>query len=276
METVDLTSAPANDPLGYPGSAVIEPSVLVGDRLMRLANADLDNVLSSLSAAPMTSRTPCVAIGSNACAAQLAAKLVAAKPSGRVLPIVPTLIAGLRRGFGAFVNRRGYIPFAPVADPTAVSRLHILWLDEEQVRLLDATEPNYHRLVGPYGAQDAVLYRSRHGVLRALGAHTPLEVSDQRSLFTWLCGQRWFADVLGIDAPTVDAPGIDAPGIDAARGTDARRTDTPATEACDATTAIALLAADERRRAAVREQLAENGLVCEDGLAQYRNTRTWR
>ena len=114
------------------------------------------------------------------------------------VPMVLAEVGGIFSGVSAHVSKAGYIPAAPVACPGEVSRLFVLWLDDEQLAVLDETEPNYHRCSLPAHEFPVSLpsgepvsachaYVSRHGcLLDATGKARRL--TDQSTLIRDLLG----------------------------------------------------------------------------------------
>jgi hypothetical protein len=151
--------------------------------------------LKALDAEPMDSRHPVVAVGSNASPAQLRRKFTA-RATRALVPMALADVDGIFPGVSAHVNRAGYVPAAPVERPGAASRLFVLWLDDEQLAVLDETEPNYYRCSlddfpvslpsgEPISACQA--YVSRHGcLLDSTGKARGL--TDQRTLIRDLLG----------------------------------------------------------------------------------------
>jgi hypothetical protein len=105
----------------------------------------LDRYLRSVGGPPAASRTPVLAVGSNASPAQLQRKLSNVdRPT--LVPITAVSVHGLVVGVSAHVSRPGYLPATPVPSADARSDLWILWLDEAELAAVDATEPNYDRV----------------------------------------------------------------------------------------------------------------------------------
>lgn len=82
----------------------------------------------------------------------------------------------------------------------------VLWCDERQLRLLDATEPNYHRRCLPpglhwrlaEGGQAAPqVYVSAHGVVADEGRALPL--GPQRVVLRWLAARLPDPGGVGLD-----------------------------------------------------------------------------
>lgn len=84
-----------------------------------------------------------VAIGSNGAPDQLAWKFAGDRPP--VVPVTITNVRGIAPAHSPHVSRAGYVPYVPVADPIRYNTrpLPVLWLDDQQLRTLDVTEPNY-------------------------------------------------------------------------------------------------------------------------------------
>jgi hypothetical protein len=113
-------------------------------------------------------RTPVAAVGSNAAPAVLARKL-AALGSGWVA-MEPWALPGLQVGHSAHVSVHGYVPAAPYVG-AGTARTVVGWFDDEQLALLDASEPNYLRRRLDAGVD---VYASRWGVVAVHGVPVPL------------------------------------------------------------------------------------------------------
>jgi hypothetical protein len=212
--------APLDDPLSYPGRRPTAPFRLRGDELAPLAGA-----LPAGGHAVL-------AIGSNACPEQLAAKF-RGRPCDPEVVGFPVLVAGLQVRPSAHLGRAGYWPFAPAALDASSGPAVLCLLDADQLAVLDRTEPNYDRIEldrpgarisgappevvrGPVG-----LYASKHGVvddarlpawadppptqvallsavlpLLRRAAALPPEVVDARTLSRALRGERGLAEHL--------------------------------------------------------------------------------
>lgn len=212
--------SPAVDPLSYPGR-IPQTSVLLlpGRRALpieerpdrRLGQSWVDDVpadegdrtctslnylLLSENAAPMDQRFAVLAIGSNAAPTQLAHKF-SRRGVSAVIPIMQAQVSGLKVVPSAHLNRNGYVPAAPAAAPAATSRnVFVTFLDDEQLTLLDTTEPNYDRVTLDMTCHAVrmanrehlpccFVYQSRHGVLadpRVTGGYGAMP--DQQVLLT--------------------------------------------------------------------------------------------
>lgn len=114
-----------------------------------------------------------LAIGSNACPAQLSAKFRGRHCRDDLVGLVVTVQDLVVRP-SAHLSRSGYWPFAPARLVGATTAAVLCLLDADQVAVLDATEPNYvrtrldqqvHRVVGAGPLARVEVYVSRHGVV---------------------------------------------------------------------------------------------------------------
>ncbi|TIC87616.1 hypothetical protein E8D34_07960 [Nocardioides sp. GY 10113] len=187
-------------PWAYPGTPARRAGVLLGDDFRPLAAPDpdtVDRVLRRAGVVPLAARRAVLAVGSNASPAVLRRKLVAGGASGAA-PLLPVEVAGIGVGHSAHVSRAGYVPAAPVAAPGARRTLVAALLDEEQVRCLDVTEPNYVRcpvrlvdapawLEWSAAAGEGWVYVSHRGVIAPPGA-PPVELRPQPDVVRLLHG----------------------------------------------------------------------------------------
>ncbi|OWA00704.1 hypothetical protein B9W62_34105 [Streptomyces sp. CS113] len=189
LRALGLAGVPREEPLLYPGAWPRESGLLDGDRLLPLDRAVYDEE---------DGRVPVLAIGSNASPGQLRHKM-AEFGIGSPIPMVRSRVTGLDIGVSAHVSRMGYVSASPVGAPGTVRELFVLWLDAEQLAVIDASEGvpmaggNFDRVWLP--APDvrvepgdgsvlpgAYAYVNRHGVLhdgtgaprRHPGAQRPL------------------------------------------------------------------------------------------------------
>lgn len=168
--------------LEYPGRLVHRPRMLGGD-------AD-DDAVQARAAVDRRRRTPVVALGSNGCLPVLRAKLLGAGASVFV-PLFPVVVTGFVVAHSAHVSRGGYVAATPLDRPGGATRGVLAWFDDEQLAVMDASEPNYVRhaahaaqypiavLDGPSPDQFWV-YRSAWGAL-VLGGQ-PQRLTTQRRL----------------------------------------------------------------------------------------------
>lgn len=150
--------------------------------------SSLDDALSAANATPLDDRVPALAVASNASPAQLMSKL-SAPPTDLAIPVARAWLRGLELAFSGHVNRWGYVPAAVrAADADTEVDVFVTFLDAEQLAVMDATEPNYERVMvrHPNGEglvrlesgeelKACALYRTRHGVL-------DLDVADNGGL----------------------------------------------------------------------------------------------
>jgi hypothetical protein len=200
-----LTEDPIGRPLTYPGRLPATSGLLDHDRFRALTRQNgewrledtttLDDALRSAGHPALADLHPVVAVGSNGSPAQLHRKF--AGRADLFVPMTYATVRGLLPGVSAHVSRPGYVPAAPALAPGAVARLPVLWLDETQLSVLDATEPNYRRrpLPAPARLDDGRrpdLYAGRHGCLR-----------DRRGLPFTLTGQAGLIAALLADLPAL-------------------------------------------------------------------------
>ncbi|WP_202638119.1 hypothetical protein [Bailinhaonella thermotolerans] len=223
--TGPLGCAPAHAPLSYPGRWPEEAGLLRGEAFTRLgvraarlgewtvgdSGRALDRALAGWGLARTGERYPLLAIGSNGCPAQMAYKLgKVSRPA--TLPMVPVVVRGIAVGVSAHVSLAGCVSASPYRDPGAETTLIVSWPDEAQMRAVDATEPNYHRVFLPGGEFPMRMpsgerlggchaYVNRHGVLTG-GDGVPLRAMPQPGLLA-----RLLADVPGLSALFGEGPG---------------------------------------------------------------------
>ncbi|MFD8217422.1 hypothetical protein ACFV2U_27760 [Streptomyces sp. NPDC059697] len=127
LEALGLAEAPREHPLSYPGARPEESVLLDGDRLLPLTRRVYED------------RVPVLAVGSNACPAQLRYKMAQSGVSGTI-PMVKTRVCGLGVGVSAHVSPMGYVSASPFHAPGAVGELFLTWLDAAQLAVVDASE----------------------------------------------------------------------------------------------------------------------------------------
>ena len=188
LEALGLARAPREFPLDYPGAWPATSGLLVGDRLLPLD----DRVTYE-------DRTPVLAIGSNACPAQLRHKMTEFGIDSPV-PMVKVRVTGVDIGVSAHVSRVGYVSASPVNSSGVVRELFVTWFDARQLAVVDASEGAYDRawLTGPefrFTSSDsgellpgAYVYVNRYGVLRDVrnGTGVPRRHPGERALLTEL------------------------------------------------------------------------------------------
>jgi hypothetical protein len=273
LEVLQLERCPSLEPLCYPGAVVGRSCLLVGSWLYRMDSragrpvgdwqVDLDGgrlegvaagrrdlelsvALQRLGVAPLAERAPVIAVGSNAAPGQLIHKLGNHAVSD-VVPLTLVRVGGLAVGHSAHVSVPGYVPYVPIAAPAGVEReFYVLWLDDEQLRRINATEPNHRtvtvrdpRLAAVFESGERLpgyaMYRGRWGAFRLGPDEAPLLATTQPEILAVLATHAWFRWLV----PSCrDGP-----------------------EAI-----VASLAADADTRQAVRFELARRGMVARDGL----------
>ncbi|MBY8888678.1 hypothetical protein K7472_28105 [Streptomyces sp. PTM05] len=211
LRALGLDAVPVLAPLAYPGRPVPGPGLLCDEELLPLRadggpvggwavggrGAGLDAVLRDAGVAGTDERLPVLAVGSNACPAQVRHKLVLAGLPVAV-PMSPLRVRGIAAGVSAHISLAGYVSASPYGSGVSVATLAVGWLDADQLAAVDATEPHYHRvtvdgdafpmtLPGGTRLPSAALYVHRHGVL-ALDGRTPLTARDQPALLRRLLG----------------------------------------------------------------------------------------
>ncbi|MFE6823486.1 hypothetical protein [Streptomyces sp. NPDC057690] len=183
LRALGLADAPRDHPLSYPGAWPATSGLLHGDELL-----PLDRLTHP-------GRTPVVAVGSNASPAQLRHKMAEFGVTSPI-PMVKARVTGIEVGVSAHVSRVGYVSASPVDAPAVTRELFVIWLDPEQLALIDATEPNYDRVLLPApgfrvelengeALLDAFAYVNHHGVLHN-GDGIPRRHPGQRALITEL------------------------------------------------------------------------------------------
>jgi hypothetical protein len=203
LESLGLQDDPISNPLIYPGRLPPESGLLankcflplhdnganeVGRWLLEITGwtpmgeargganqVPLDDILRRLNQPVITRRHPILAVGSNASPGQLNKKF-AAQSTSSIVPMTLAMVHGLVPGVSAHVGRFGYVAATPLRDPSAAPWLFVLWLCAHQLVAIDATEPNYNRillpasrfrieLAGRLALESCWAYVSKHGCL---------------------------------------------------------------------------------------------------------------
>ncbi|WP_328744970.1 hypothetical protein OHT57_05905 [Streptomyces sp. NBC_00285] len=189
LEALGLAGAPREHPLRYPGVWPPDSALLDGDRLLPLDRLTHED------------RVPVLAVGSNASPGQLRHKMAEFGITSPI-PMVKTRVSGVGIGVSAHVSRMGYVSASPFHAPDAVRELFVIWLDAEQLTVVDASEGvplpngNYARALLPAPEVRVELpdgmalpgvhaYVNRHGVLHD-GTGAPRTHPGQRELLTEL------------------------------------------------------------------------------------------
>lgn len=199
---------PMTNPLVYPGRIPEHSGLLLDGAYLRIeprpgrppgewavktedGTVTVDRRLRLIGGAPVASRHCVAAVGSNASPSQMHRKF-AGRSVRAAFPMLLAEVHGISPGVSAHISRWGYIPATPVVSAGRASRLFLLWLDDEQLTALDATEPNYHRRLLPGDGFPAFLesgdrlpacfvYVGKHGCLTD-EAGSPWPLRDQASL----------------------------------------------------------------------------------------------
>jgi hypothetical protein len=202
LESLGLAETPREHPLLYPGAWPSGSGLLDGDRMLPLDRLVHDD------------RVPVLAIGSNACPGQLRHKMAESGITSPV-PMVKARVTGLDVGVSAHVSRMGYVSASPFTAPRTLRELFVIWLDVEQLTVVDASEGvplpygNYGRAWLPAPDVRVELpdgtslpgvfsYVNRRGVLRN-GARTPRTHPGQRALLSeLLSGSSRLRELFGV------------------------------------------------------------------------------
>ena len=186
--------APLYQPSVYPGSSPAASFLHLGDTI-ELLGKDLDpdrleRELSTRGHRALGERQAVLCSGSNACPAQVRAKL-ADLPGNLCVPFLLVELEGAAPVFAAHASSYGVIP-ATLDDVGVSSRCHLAYFTERQLTRVNASEgPRYElcRLEGlrldwnGIELEDSPLaYLAKSGVLCLDGAPAQLAHYDQRSL----------------------------------------------------------------------------------------------
>jgi hypothetical protein len=241
LEASSLGIPALDEPSVYPGPTPEYSYLLFGHQVLPLAGSShrlgrwrvegsqlsLDKFLSDLGASSLDRRTAVLAFGSNASPPQLARKFSGVP--GSAIPVVKGWSYGLQLAFSAHINPVGYIPAAVRATGDFGTRLPVwlTFLDDEQLEVMDPTEPSYHRVTLEYGKgrpvvelesgewlEAAELYRTKWGVLK-LEACEDLGLISQLALRTLLEAQHWsFSKLFASEAKRPASVGLaEVPGL---------------------------------------------------------------
>lgn len=200
-----MADDPISRPLTYPGAPPRESGLLVAEGFLPASGDALDRALRARGRAPTAERRLVLAVGSNGSPAQVRRKL-ASRGADVTVPMIYVAVSGIVAGVSAHVSAHGYVPAAPLLAPGSTGRFVALWLDEEQLAVIDATEPNYRRTGLPKGtavsnAGDCQLYTGSHGCL-ADGGGVALRLTGQAALLrTLLTDLPELVRLVGADTP---------------------------------------------------------------------------
>lgn len=227
LESLGLADDPAARPLSYPGALPGEHGLLDDGCYLPLIpspqqdvgswhvaaggeTAELDVVLRQHGRPVAGDRFPVLSVGSNAAPAQLRRKFEG-QGLEALVPMVRAQVTGIVPGISAHVSRYGYVPATCVAAPGQHVELFVAWLDEEELKAVDVTEPNYDRVLLPGDRYPVVLpsgerlvacsaYISKWGCLTDPEGVPWTLVSQHELLTALLAGSSALGDLLG-DTP---------------------------------------------------------------------------
>lgn len=154
----------------YPYERPSRPFAQLGHRTMDPAEAGIDPA----------ERVPLLAYGSNAAPRALARKLAL---SHDPVLVVPATLHGFDVVYSAHISPYGAIPATLQRSPDTAVAVHVIYMTEDQIELITATEPNYEptaltevecKLEGGETHTELTAYVSRHGCLLLDGAEVAL------------------------------------------------------------------------------------------------------
>lgn len=105
----------------------------------------LNNRLVRMGATSVEFRYPIVAFGSNASPSQLERKYLQHGISS-VIPVIRGRISGVEIVYSSHISSYGSIPATAITCDGAKSDIHVTFIDEMQLQILDQSEPNYYRM----------------------------------------------------------------------------------------------------------------------------------
>ncbi|WP_370324499.1 hypothetical protein [Euzebya sp.] len=154
MDTVaDYGPAPIDVAHAYPGTWPDRAVVVDGDRVVPLPRSPHGT----------DGRTPIVAIGSNACPAQIHAKTL-----GGPVVLTPTVLRDHLVVYAGHMTSYGAIPATVTPWPGASCAVFVSWLTDDQHAVMDTSEgPNYERVQLPTDDGPLPGYRARTGLTTA-------------------------------------------------------------------------------------------------------------
>lgn len=115
LAALGLAEAPRDHPLTYPGAWPEESGLLDGDRLLPLTRLTFED------------RVPVLAVGSNACPAQLRHKMREYGVTAPI-PLVKAKVTGIEIGVSAHITGLGYVSASPFRAPGLTRELFLTWL----------------------------------------------------------------------------------------------------------------------------------------------------
>jgi hypothetical protein len=209
LEALGLAGDPAAKPLSYPGALPHEHGLLVDGSYLPLIPSLHQDVGCWLVEAG-DSGVELLSVGSNAAPAQLLRKFERQGVKALV-PMTKARVTRIVPGMSAHVSRYGYVPATCVMTPDEQVELFVAWLDEDELKALDATEPNYDRVLLPSAHFPVVLpsdqgldacsaYISKWGCLTDPDGQLWTLVSQHELLTRLLAGSRALQELFG-DTP---------------------------------------------------------------------------
>lgn len=147
----DYEPAPIDQPMAYPGLWPTGPVMVAGD-----------DVLPVGVDAPTGDRVPILAVGSNACPAQIRRKAL----GGSVL-LTPAVLRNHLVVYAGHQTTYGAVPATVIRWPGARCEVFLTWLTPLQHTAMDLTEGgNYHRVMLPTENGMVVGYRATTSLTR--------------------------------------------------------------------------------------------------------------
>ncbi|MEE8602344.1 hypothetical protein [Euzebya tangerina] len=155
----DFGPAPLDAPAVYPGRWPGGPVEVTHDQVVPLRRP--------LDPLQKMGRTPVLAIGSNACPAQLQRKSL-----GDLVYLTPVTIRNHVIVYAGHLTRYGAVPATPMRWAGARSEVFIAWLTQGQQITMDQSENgNYQPVLIPTEAGPMAAYRAVTGILQDDAGH---------------------------------------------------------------------------------------------------------
>jgi len=167
---VSETSDVVRRATAYPYERPTRPFAQLGHRTMDPAEAGIDP----------EERAPLLAYGSNAAPQVLARKLAL---SHDPVLVIPATLHGFDVVYSAHISPYGAIPATLQRSPGTAVEVHVIYMTEDQIELITATEPNYEpvsltdiecKLEEGEAHTELTAYVSRHGCLLLADAEAAL------------------------------------------------------------------------------------------------------
>lgn len=170
IRDTEYAIAPKDDPLVYPGKIPDFSFLYLGEDLHQLElirgrrvgqahikwsddkpedarrnRESLNNRLVRMGATSLEFRYPLVAYGSNASPSQLERKY-SQEGISSVIPVIQGRLSGVDIVYSPHITSYGAIPTTAITCDGVESHIHVTFINEMQLQILDQTEPNYHRI----------------------------------------------------------------------------------------------------------------------------------